>query len=256
MGSPQDEEGRDDSNEQAHYRAIDRTIAVSTTEVTFDQFGKFRSQKKLDRYARSSLCPVNSVTWHEAAAYCNWLTLKEMTRDDLCYPEKVESGMELSADAIKRHGFRLPTEAEFECFCRANTETSRPFAESEELLPKYAWCWLNSGDQIHPVETLLPNTIGLFDVLGNVFEWCHDGLRAKGEYRPAPYPVGTVEQPANDADHPRETIENRTYRYLRGGSYPYSPAFARSASRYAVSADLGDPYIGFRLVRTLPDQGK
>jgi formylglycine-generating enzyme required for sulfatase activity len=164
--------------------------------------------------------------------------------------------MELLPGAIERHGYRLPTEAEFEYFCRAGTATSRPFGESEELLSKYAWSWLNSRDKIHPAETLLPNTAGLFDVLGNVFEWCHDGLRSKGEYRPAPYPQGTIEQPANDLDHPRETIEKGTHRYLRGGSYPYSPGFARSAARYAVSTTLGDPYIGFRVVRTLPDQGK
>ena len=76
---------------------------------------------------------------------------------------------------MKRTGFRMPTEAEWEYFCRAGTQTARPFGESTDLLSRYAWTWLNSGNQIHPVGQLLPNEFGLFDVLGNAWEWCQDG---------------------------------------------------------------------------------
>ena len=83
--------------------------------------------------------------------------------------------MIISADAVEKEGFRLPTEAEWEYFCRAGTETAWSFGESQALLSRYAWTWLNSDNRVHPVGLLLPNELGMFDVLGNVWEWCHDG---------------------------------------------------------------------------------
>jgi formylglycine-generating enzyme required for sulfatase activity len=157
---------------------------------------------------------------------------------------------------LEHHGYRLPTEAEFEYFCRANTQTSRPFAITEELLPKYAWTWLNSRDQLHPVGTLLPNEFGLFDVLGNAYEWCHDGQREPEGDAYTRYPEGTIEHPAGDPDDPRATLDNSTWRFLRGGAFPYAPASARSAARYSVYVTMNDPYTGFRVVRTVLDHSK
>ena len=200
MGSPNEEEGREGPIENAHERRIDRTLAVATTEVTFDQFHKFQSQRQQkDRYAQSPRCPANGVTWYEAAAYCNWLTANDtkLTKDDRCYAQNVEPGLAFLPDALKRHGYRLPTEAEMEYFCRANTSTSRPFGESEELLPKSAWTWLNSGDRLHPVGMLLPNELGLFDVLGNAYEWCHDGRNRAHGWRPHALP-GRINRPSRE----------------------------------------------------------
>ena len=264
MGSPIDEEGREagregrDTREPVHERRIDRTIAVSTTEVTLDQWNVSQSEKrKTDRYAPSPQCAVTNVTWYEAAGYCNWLSSQDpaLTPDDWCYDKSPKSGMSLFPNALKHRGYRLPTEAEFEYFCRAKTITSRPFGESEELLPKYAWTWLNSRDRLHPVGMLMPNTFGLFDVLGNAYELCHNGQRVKDGDAYTPYPVGTTERPAGDDDvDQRATIDDSAWRLVRGGAFPYAPASARSASRYTVYVTLHDSYLGFRVVQTLADK--
>ena len=162
--------------------------------------------------------------------------------------------MPISAGAVARYGYRLPTEAEWEYFCRAGTETSRPHGESEELLSSYAWTWLNSGDRTRPTGRLLPNAFGLFDTLGNVWEWCHDGPRTESFVR-TPYPPGTREHPAGDsvAD---ETIRNSyTWRDSRGGAFDFTPSVARSAYRDVYRPENNTPYLGMRVVRTLPPHG-
>ena len=117
--------------------------------------------------------------------------------------------MKFLPDALEHHGYRLPTEAEMEYFCRANTSTSRPFGETEELLPKFAWTWLNSGDRLHPVGMLLPNELGLFDVLGNAYEWCHDGRDERTVGALTPYPEASIDHPANDEDDRRRDSRRR-----------------------------------------------
>jgi eukaryotic-like serine/threonine-protein kinase len=259
MGSPPEEEGREPEYERAHERLIVRSIAVSTTEVTFDQFHEFQSERRQqDRHAKSPRCPVNGVTWYEAAAYCNWLTGKDkkLSKDDCVYAENIRPGMKLFPDALERHGYRLPTEAEMEYFSRASTTTSRPFGESDELLPRFSWTWLNSGDQLHPVAMLLPNELGLFDVLGNAYEWCHDGQHDNFKIAYTPYPDGSIDNPAGDPDERRPTLDNDTWRFMRGGAFCFAPASSRSAARYTVYVTMNLPYTGFRVVRTLPDKSR
>jgi formylglycine-generating enzyme required for sulfatase activity len=157
--------------------------------------------------------------------------------------------MTLPEGSVERTGYRLPTEAEWEYVCRAQTVTSRFFGNSEELLPRYAWTWLNSQDQARPVGKLLPNPLGLFDILGNLWEWCHDGPEQGKD--PAPYPAGTTkDRPAPDHVNGGVIIKS-TYRILRGGAFDYAPAQARSAYRYCVSSDYIEGTFGFRIVRTI-----
>jgi sulfatase modifying factor 1 len=185
--------------------------------------------------------PVEGVSWRDAIRYCNARSVREGLT-----PAYRGEEWDTSAD-----GYRLPTEAEWEYLCRALTVTSRPFGESEELLPKYACTWLNSADRFKPVGSLLPNEFGLFDVLGNVWEWCHDG-QVEGGPRYPEYPAGTKERPAPDPDIGLPRLDIKCWRILRGGAFDYSPAYARSASRYSASVGLKDSYLGFRVVRTLP----
>jgi eukaryotic-like serine/threonine-protein kinase len=255
LGSPPDEEAREPT-EKPHHRRIDRTLAVATKEVTLEQFRKFQSTRvQEDRHTTSPSCPVHSVTWYDAAAYCNWLSEHDLELKR-CYADNVKSGMALFPDALEHPGYRLPTEAEWEYFCRGKTGTSRPFGETDELMPKFAWTWLNSRDQLHPVGLLLPNELGLFDVLGNAYEWCHDGQRAPGKTPFPPYPDGSVTHPAGDPDEARPTLDNSTWRIMRGGAFCYAPAASRSAARYSTYVTLNHPYVGFRVVRTLPPQAK
>ena len=82
--------------------------------------------------------------------------------------------MKIRADALGRTGYRLPTEAEWEYACRAGAVTSRYFGVNVDLLGQYAWYLATSQDHAWPCGSLLPNDLGLFDMLGNVYEWCQE----------------------------------------------------------------------------------
>jgi eukaryotic-like serine/threonine-protein kinase len=189
--------------------------------------------------------------------YCNWLSGQDrIDPARWCYPERTEAGMIVPADALDKEGFRLPTEAEWEAICRAATETSRHFGESQALLSRYAWTWLNSEDRVHSVAGRLPNELGMFDMLGNVFEWCHDGPAGWHPRDPLPfYPLGTRQRPAGDPGRLEKVLVNdggeATWRILRGGAFDYPPIKARSAHRDWIGCLDRCPFVGFRIVRTL-----
>ena len=260
MGSPKTEDGRSESEER-HYRQIDRSLAVATKEVTADQFREYMRTHALEYNpqglaAREPGVVANAISWYEAAGYCNWLSEKaEVPPEQWCYPRNVRPGAKVEAGALSRSGFRLPTEAEWEYFCRAGTETSRVFGESDELLPRYAWTWLSSKDRTYPPGLLLPNELGLFDTLGNVQEWCHDGLKAtpteNGPFQD-PYPSGTPKSPASDLGHDTPSLQDElSWFYLRGSSFEQSPSKARSAFRDEGPVNQRLRRWGFRVVRTL-----
>ena len=252
MGSPEQEEGRIPRDEQLHYRKIDRTIAMATREISIAQFHAFDPKVAPDGdFAREPNCSYNRATWFDAARYCNWLSQRdEIPRSQWCYPEPIQPGVTLPENLVERTGYRLPTEAEWEYVCRAGTTTPRFFGVSDELLPRYGWTWLNAFDHVRPPGQLLPNPYGMFDMLGNVWEWCHDGPD-QGE-DPPPYSTATSSsQPM--LDHVKGgMIPEKPFRVLRGGAFDYSPRQARAAYRYAVGASLIEGTIGFRVVRTLP----
>jgi eukaryotic-like serine/threonine-protein kinase len=119
---------------------------------------------------------MNGPSWYEAAAYCNALSRRENLEE--CYAPNSEGefaeGMTCAADFLDRPGYRLPTEAEWEYACRAGAVTSRYYGGSVALLEQYAWYNLNSRVRAWPCGQLQPNDLGLFDMLGNLFEWCQD----------------------------------------------------------------------------------
>jgi serine/threonine protein kinase/formylglycine-generating enzyme required for sulfatase activity len=244
-----------------HSRRIDRSIAVATKEVSLEQFQRFNEGHRNEaRYGDEPECAVINISWFAAAEYCNWLSgLAGIPKSQWAYPEKVEPGMVLSEDSVKRTGYRMPTESEWEYLCRAGTRTSRFFGESPGLLTQYAWTCLNSDNRIHPVGQRLPNEFGLFDVLGNAWEWCQDGPVGHYEAHVTDFPVyppGTKEDPAGDPAC-TETIDaidraHETWRILRGGAFSYAPDRARSAYRdWQPSSDTRE-YLGLRVIRTLP----
>ena len=144
----------------------------------------------------------------------------------------------LNAKAGEKGGnFVLPTEAQWEYACRAGSTTRYCFGDDEKLLSKYAWYDGNSGDETHPAGKKGPNAWGLFDMHGNVGEWCQDWY-ASDYYR---------KSPLNDPQGPT----TGTARVLRGGCYGDSPENCRSASRGYESPGLSLDYIGFRVCREI-----
>jgi formylglycine-generating enzyme required for sulfatase activity len=159
--------------------------------------------------------PVVIVSWNDALAFSDWLTRQE--------------GQE----------YRLPTEAEWEYACRAGTATRFSFKGDKLALGRYAWYKDNSNNQTHPVGQKEPNGFGLYDMHGNVWEWCWDWYEAE-YYR---------QMPADDASPDPRGPGRAAYRVIRGESWASRAEDARSARRGGSPPVTGDQHKGFRLAR-------
>jgi hypothetical protein len=171
----------------------------------------------------------------------------------MCYPSLAEidaaeaagEALPLPDDFLRRTGYRLPTEAEWEHACRAGTTTPRPFGTKLTLLPHYAWTAENSQFHAHPVATTLPDRRGLFDMLGNVMEWCHD------RYKVYPNADQELVEDSGTSDLPLKADDANV---IRGGAFLYAPSTARSSQRFRATAKLRVNYMGFRIARSCPTQ--
>jgi eukaryotic-like serine/threonine-protein kinase len=252
MGSPETEPERY-SSEFHHNRAIPRRFAIATKEVTVEEYQEFLEQNPeiqrlgVDRYVPDPTCPRNRMTWYDAAAYCNWLSEKEeVLKDQLCFEPREGTyveGMTIPKDVLERRGFRLPTEAEWEYACRAGALTSRYYGHSVDLLDRYARYSANSDIHAWPCGSLLPNDLGLFDMLGNVYEWCQGAYEA---YQP------DEQVTLSDAISLLTYRGSKGFCVLRGGNFASRPAFIRSAFRGRDAPSSSDDVFGFRLARTVP----
>ena len=187
-------------------------------------------------------------TGTSAAHYCNWLSEQEgLPKDQWCYlPNEAGAyaeGMSIPADVLERTGYRLPTEAEWEYACRAGAVTSRYYGHSIDLLDAYARYQANSKEHAWSCGSLFPNDLGLFDMLGNVFEWCQD---SRNESKPRQKGI------FNDLIRITESVNEKNPRLLRGGSFYNQPALVRSASRGWNAPAFRNSFVGFRPSKTCP----
>jgi formylglycine-generating enzyme required for sulfatase activity len=236
-----------------HKRRINRTFAISSKEVTVEQFLRFSKEPHLliprtPHFLRRM--PQQAIAREpcELVPGGALLQLAEseggIPKGEWCYEPNKEGkyagGMEMAPNYLKRTGYRLPTEGEWEYACRAGADTGFSCGDSEDLLARYAWFTANSWDKSHPVGSLKPNDLGLFDMHGNVSEWCRDWSNSVGE---GSGKVVEDREVMND-------IEGRHARVLCGGSFAY-PA---SAVRWAYSGSDRPKnqvyFYGFRLART------
>ena len=179
--------------------------------------------------------PVEMISWGDAALYCNKRSREEGL--DPCYDE--ESG----ACNFAASGYRLPTEAEWEYACRAGTTSDYSFGADGRHLEKYAWYAENAEKRTHPVGQKAPNAWGLYDMYGNVAEWCND-VYEKGYAKD-----GRTSNPRGP--------EDGSLRVLRGGAWSSRADDCRSAYRVGESPGSQDACfardaIGFRCVRRAP----
>ena len=170
-----------------------------------------------DRRFNQDLQPVVGVSWLDAMAYCAWVT------EQLGQP------------------CTLPTEAQWEYACRAGSSELWCFGDDEKLLNEYAWFDQNSQESPQPVGTRQPNVWGLFDMHGNVWEWCYD-LWELTVYQTRKQ--GVVDPVNSD---PAKDHDPDALRVLRGGSWNDSAAYCRSAIRYRLRAVNRFRFDGFRV---------
>ncbi len=243
-------------DEQVRQRNVPRRFALSATEVTADQWRAFcaasRNVKEdilgyaqVQAICRTDDSPVIGVTWYEVVAYCNWLSKSEgIPEDQWCYERNAEgqfaAGMKPKTRFLHLSGYRLATEAEWEFACRGGTTTSRYYGFASSLMPKYGWYQENSHGTTHPVARLVPNPCGLFDMYGNVWEWCHEGS------------LQVYSAPNDVVDS--LAVRDEQSRILRGGAYDSPVAQLRSSQRNYSQPNVRQVMLGFRVARTLVAQ--
>lgn len=262
MGSPDDEPGRQGDEGPRHEVAVE-PFWMGKCEVTWDEYEVFMfsldiarrkfagaEPTELDRLADAVTRPTKPytdmtfgmgkegypaicMTQHAARVYCRWLSAK-----------------------TGRY-YRLPTEAEWEYACRAGTETAYHFGDDPDQLAQYAWYFDNSDETYHPVGRKQPNPWGLYDMHGNVAEWCLD-------QHIADFYVRLSGAAAGDDKNPLAVPTKVEPCVVRGGSWDDDPEMLRSAARRGSHKDWKeqDPQIpqsiwyytdalfaGFRIVR-------
>jgi len=204
MGSPADEKGRQ-QDEFQHKVTISRPFRVSTTEVTQVQWRTVMDSDAPCNFKGDDL-PVEKVSWRSAVLFCKKLSEKEGAT------------------------YRLPTEAEWEFACRAGAKGQ--FSGTGKL-DDMGWYSDNSDDKTHPVGQKRPNACGLYDVHGNVSEWCSD-------YYNADYPQTECTDPNGS--------EKGKYRVIRGGSWSHFGRSARCSARSSAPESYQFIQTGFRVV--------
>ena len=198
----------------SHPVKLTKPFLISMYEVTQDEYTKVTGLNP-SRFV-GPRHPVNQVSWGDAVKFCELL-----------------SG--LPEERAANRTYRLPTEAEWEFSCRAGTITAYGFGDARRELDRYCWYKLNSNNSTHPVGQKLPNHFGLYDLHGNVFEWCSDRF---GNY-------------SSETETDPEGHDSNTVRVYRGGNWSIDANNCRSASRHSESERFIADGVGFRVVVSL-----
>jgi formylglycine-generating enzyme required for sulfatase activity len=218
MGSPDSEPGRHPDEGPQHPVTISRPFYMGIHEVTQAQYQRIMGKNPAAFQASNGhgpQHPVECVSWSDAVQFCQKLS-------------------ELAAERKAGRSYRLPTEAEWEYACRAGTTTAYAFGDPARM-DASAWHKGNSGGHSHEVGERPPNAWGLFDMTGNVWEWCADYKEPYADSKPRVDPRGP---------------DTGTMRIFRGGCWMSTPPMLRAAHRelFGCGPNSAQSNIGFRVV--------
>ena len=223
MGSPSGESGRD-SDETQHKVTLTKPYYIGVFEVTQKQYALVMGRNPSNFSGEKR--PVEMVSWNTIRGNTDWPASSAVSAVSFMGRLRARTGL----------AFDLPTEAQWEYACRAGTTTAYSYGAS--VNGDYMWYTSNSSSQTHEVGTKKPNGWGLYDMHGNVWEWCLDWYASS---------LGTA------AVTDPKGASSGSYRVLRGGSWNYSAGYCRSANRYFNSPSYANNNLGFRLSRVLSE---
>ena len=197
-----------------HKVRITRPFYLGETEVTVEQYRRLVTPDYGGAMQLGPTYPVWYVRWDQAVEFCQRLS---------ALPEEADAGRK----------YRLPTEAEWEYACRAGSTTCYSFGDTPSDLDAYAWSKRNADFSPHPVGEKLPNAWGLYDMYGNVAEFCSDWLGTKYY----------AHSPVDDPPGP----ETGPLRVARGGDFLNTESLCTSAARFGWPVHRGYAFVGFRV---------
>ena len=235
MGS-KDSDKTADNDEQREHEVTIKTFEISKFEITVWEWKQYTKTNKLNMPAKPDWgwqdnYPINGITWEEAIAYCNWLSKKEKLQ-----PVYSKQGPNYVCN-FKANGYRLPTEAEWEFAAKGGVKSKGYKFSGGNDANEVAWHKAISKNSPHTVGTKLPNELGLYDMSGNVWEWCWDW------YNKDYYKIEKGDNPKGPEMGERKCV--------RGGSWDSQVNYLRPANRISTPPNKTHEFYGFRVARTI-----